>query len=176
MIQFYGKADMNKEGRVTSEYPGWYLDNEHIDELKRGIDYKQTLLDNGLCPPTEVGVTRTSLAREKDRLNMILESKPVLSADDKTKLAKIRKALGEEIKASMYTRSDMQKGVVDDHEEVRRMTEPIIDVTGEVYDVVKASGVAIYDGKVSREGAIKPWKLIGKLLGEPTDVETLRKS
>ena len=175
MIQFYGKADTNREGRITSEYPGWYFDNEHLDELKRGIDYKQGLLDRGLCPPSEIGVTRAALVREKERLVLIEESKPVLTADDKSKLSKMRKTLGEEIKASMYSRSDMQKGVVDDHEEVRRMSEPIIDVTGELYEVVKASGVAIYDGKVTREGAIKPWKLIGKLLGEPTDVETLRK-
>lgn len=176
MIQFYGKADRNRDGVVKSEYPGWYLDHTHIDELKDSINRNQTLLDSGLCPPQRIGIIKATLDKEKNNLDSILASKPELSSAEKDKLAKVRKTLGELIKATMFSHSDMMKGIVDDHEEARRMVEFIIDVSGDViYETVKAAEVPMFDGKVTREGATKVWKLIGKLLGEPTNAETLRK-
>ena len=70
----------------------------------------------------------------------------------------------------------MRKGLADAREEMKRMTEPCIEVRGDAMNIAKACNVKITKGKVSRDGAAKVWKILGKALGDsPTNIEHLRR-
>lgn len=75
----------------------------------------------------------------------------------------------------MFTRSDMMFGVASAHEEARRMVEPVIALTKEQLEMAEDIEIKIVGEKTSRNGASKMFKLIGKLINEPTNIEWLRK-
>ena len=54
------------------------------------------------------------------------------------------------------------------------MKQPLINIRGNI-EAAEAMGVKVADGKVSRDGATKMWKVAGKLLGEATNGEALRR-
>jgi hypothetical protein len=56
-----------------------------------------------------------------------------------------------------------------------RMTEPCIEVKGDAAQIAKACNVRMTKGKVSRDGAAKIWKILGKAIGERTNTENLRR-
>ena len=170
-IKFFGKVDRDATGKITSEYPCYYREND-IDELKEELGKKERALERGDIPSTRVPMVEGQVKRERAKLNEILKSIPKLKGAQKDKVAKLRTELGKEITEAQFTRSEMRGGRVDPHKEVRRMTEPSIKVDP---DVAKEMGVKVVNGKVSRKGAEKMWKILGKVLGEETNVETLRK-
>ena len=77
---------------------------------------------------------------------------------------------------SMFTRSEMKKGLADPHDEARRMVQPCIDITGNVH-VARSCGIDVPTGqtKINRNQATKMWKILGRLCDERTNVEYLRK-
>jgi hypothetical protein len=174
-IEFFGEVDRKghrMDGLITSDYPAWYFDSQ-IEELEIGIEDKERALKMGYIHPTEVEITKRNLANEKDRLQKILESKPRLKATQKDRLSSVRNELGEEIRNTMFTRDEMEKGFASAHEEVRRQTNYFIKVDPEL---ASSLNVRHEKGRVTREGAARIWKITGKLLGEETNVETLRRS
>jgi len=172
-IQFYGDVDKNNKGGLSSEYPAWYLEN-HLEDLKESISSRERRLNRGEVMVDSVPYERQELAKEKQRLEEIQRSKPKISIGERQKLVKIYKELSDEIARSMFTRSDMMKGVASAHEEAKRMIQPVISLDKEAQGLAKACGVTITKGKVSRNGAAKIFKLVGKLIDEPTNIEVLR--
>jgi len=69
----------------------------------------------------------------------------------------------------------MQKGLVNPHEEARRMVNNIISVDEAHGGLFKNMNILPQDGKITRNQAAKAFKIIGKLLGEPTNIEYLRR-
>lgn len=177
-LTFFSEADMTvtKDGKkkVASEYPAWY--NRHlIDELSEDIGSTEMNLKEGRVSESQVYATREKLTRLKSKLEDIERSVPQLDGKNIDKLAKVRKELGKEIASKMYSRSDMQKGLADSHDEARRMTVPSISLSPEAHEIAKACNVQAKDGKVSRTEAEKIWKIAGRFLGEGSNTEQLRR-
>lgn len=177
MQKIFGEVDRTKEGKIKSQYPAWYYE-QHIDELKESIRHRERQLESDLVIPSEKGIQRERLRQEKERLVQIESSKPTFSGVEKDELVKIRKELGDKIKASMFSKGEMDRGVADAHEEARRMVDPIIELkTERELNLAEGCGIKIKDGKISRKDAEKMWKISGKSIGDgtPTNVETLRR-
>lgn len=177
-FQFFGEVDYNRNGRISSQYPAWafrHLINELAVEIS---ELEKQVKDYSLDAETR-GKIISRLEVRKERLDKILESFPKV---DKDKVHFIvgdeheKGSLGEKISDSMFTNSEMQKGLADAHEEDRRMHEPIIKLDGKEIAMAKGCNVRIgRDGKVSRNDAVKIWKIGRKYLGEMSNVEVLRR-
>ncbi|MCK5616850.1 hypothetical protein KAR91_84090 [Candidatus Pacearchaeota archaeon] len=175
MKAMFGKEDKNeKTGQIASEYPAWYFES-HIQELQETIDRKERALSRGDIPMDAIPETKAAIAREKSKLDAIMGSKPTPSIPEKDKLSKIYKALSAKISETLFKRSAMEWGTADAHEEAKRMVQPIISLDKEELGLAKSCGIKPDgNGKVSRNNAAKIFKLIGKLIGEPTNIEVLR--
>lgn len=175
-VTFFGPMDRKRKdprGAITSAYPAWYFDT-HLDELKEDIDRKARDLARGVIPPSEVPYAKEELEKQKERYDAILSSRPKLSAKEKDELAKVYKELEQQIVDSMPTYTEMMKGHADPHEEARKMTRPYISV-GRHGDLFKKMNIPMDGNKVSRNGATRAYKILGKVLGERTNIETLRR-
>lgn len=183
MPELFGAVDRNRVSKaIQSEYPAWYFET-HIAEMKEGIERKKRELERGIVPQSEVPYMKASLEKEEIRLQEINDSKPKVTEKEKDNFAKARRHLAKEIRDSMFTRTDMLKGLASPHEEAIRMVDPIIKISKEVADLAESCGVDLNkscngkkrNGNISRNEASRIFKIIGKFLGEPTNVETLRK-
>lgn len=174
MISFFSESDMNKNGKIASEYPMWYNPNM-IEEIREEIKRDEFMVDNGLVADSKVTAVRNRLVGSKKKLEEIENSKPKLSTEEENKLKKAKDEIAKEIKNALFSRSQMLKGLADGHEEARRMATPTIKVSAEMVDLVKACNIPIYDGKMSRNDAQKAWKIASRYFGDMSNVESLRK-
>ena len=173
-ITFFGEADLNPKGKISSEYPGWYNDTQ-IQDLKEQITVEENAISKGWVSKDQLGEAQDRLNQKKERLDRILESKPKMDGASKDKVDKVRNELGKTIAEGMYSRSDMMRGLADPHEEMRRMTRKGITLSPEQASFAKACGVPMEGRNVSRTGAEKVWKILSKSLGEPANIERLRR-
>ena len=170
-VFFFGKIDRNKEGEIGSVVPAWAMES-HIGELKRGIEQKEAALENHLVPEDSVATVRAEMKREEKKLKEIVDSRPSLTPQQVDRVAKEYKELSKSIGDSLFSRSEMLQGTASPHEEAKRMVTPCIKVDPEL---AEACGVKLdEEGKVSRNGAARIFKIIGKYLGEESNIETLR--
>ena len=170
---FFGEVDYNQHGRLANALPAWYFTRKE-EEMKEQAAHIRYQLENDLIPYSEKNVHKERLKQLEGRLEKIKMSKPELSGKQKDEIAQYREELGKKISDSMFTYDDMHRGVADAHEEARRMTNPIIPVKA---DFIKSFGLKAKDGKVSRNDAIRAWKILGRSLGpdEQTNAEVLRR-
>ena len=177
-VSFFSEADMytTKEGKkiVSSEFPAWY-NRSMVDDIKDDISMTEYAIKSGRLTEDKLMDARNKLTKLKEKVNVIENSIPKLSDKQKDMLSKVRGQIGEEIANSMFSRSDMTKGIADVHEEARRMSEPKIQLSPEMVDVAKMCNVNHLDGKVSRTGAEKMWKIVSRYLGEQSNTESLRR-
>jgi hypothetical protein len=179
-IQFFGEIDIHPiKKHISSEYPAWYFDR-NLDSLQEEIDKTERMLSKGELAPDKVPEFRDNLEKLRERHERIMSSLPKLEGDTKDRAHKARKAMASEIKDGLFGRGQMQKGTADAHREADRMVKPLIPVKPEFAEFLRASNVPIVDGKVTRDGLIKAWKITGKLLNrhggdEETNVEVLRR-
>lgn len=177
-ISFFSESDMavNKEGkkRISSEYPIWYS-RQMVDELKEDIAMAEFELRSGRIKDTQIAQAKDRLNKLQTRMSEVEKSQPKLEAKELDKVSKVRKHLSKEISNKMYSRSDMKKGLADAHEEVRRMTDFSIPVTGEISELASACNVIPVDGKINRTQAEKIWKIAGRYLDESSNTESLRR-
>jgi hypothetical protein len=179
-IRFFGEVDLHPQTKkISSQYPAWYAERP-MEELKERIDGMERALDRDEVPRDRLAEYKDDLRKQKERYDAIRLSVPKLSGTDKDRIAKIRSEMGEEIKSGYFTRDSMVKGTADAHKEAERMVKPMIDVKPEYGDILKACNVKITDGKVTRDGMVKAWKIVGKLLNrhggdEDTNPEVLRR-
>jgi hypothetical protein len=176
--QFFGEADLNRRGEVSSQVPAYML-TQLVEDLKQQVVTHEKELEDTSMQPEVRGKLMSKLREEKERLHMIEDSKPKLNKDIIAGVVgKDRNggSLGEKIAESMFTYTDMQKGLADAHEEARRMSEPIIPLRDKEMDIAKGCNVRIgKDGMVSRDDAIRVWKIGRKYLGENSNAEILRR-
>ena len=174
-VQFFGEVDRNEKGQISSQFPAWYFE-AHVDELKESIARKERSLQRGDIPPDAIPTTKAELAKETVRFDEIMKSKPKVGDAEKNLIWKQYKSLGKKISETMFTRSDMMFGTASAHEEAKRMIDPIIELDKDQLALADAIGVkADENSKVSRNSAAKIFKMLGKLIGEPTNIEVLRK-
>lgn len=175
-VNFFGAVDRKgkrEDGAVTSEYPAFYFHTQY-DELEEETAKAERNLERGLVPASEVPYIKAEIERNKDRLIEIQKAHPRLEGRQKDAVYNLYKELAAQIQDSMYTRTDMKKGLVDAHEEARRMSQPIISVKGNE-KFFHNMGIKAHKGKISRNQASRAYKIMGKALGENTNVERLRK-
>jgi hypothetical protein len=174
-IEFFGDIDKNKHGNLASEMPSWYF-RQHKDELKGNIDSLAASLERGEIVDDKKPGALAELAKMREKMDKINESEPRIKDKQKDVLDKTSEELGKKIAGSMFTRSDMMKGVADAHEEARRMADPCIPLSGAEVDLAKKAGCKISrDGQVSRTDAERVWKLCRRALGENSNTEILRR-
>ncbi len=163
---FYGDIDKG------SQMPGWYFD-EHQRQLSETIAQKESALANDFVPAGEKGEFKEGLARDKERLHKIEESKPKFTGKEKDDLAAMIKTAGDTISDSMFKRSDMEKGIADAHDEVKRQLDACVKIDPKLAEM---AGVKLDSkGYCSRNDATKAWKLGAKILDENSNVEVLRR-
>jgi len=179
-IAFFGGPDRKEgkpDGKICSEYPAWYhqplVDDlyEEIAKSERSMKYmdEHDILDY----TTRARLTKQIKAKKK-RIEEIEASRPKLRGKDKDDLYKVYQDLGDQVKEGLFTKSEMKLGSAPVHEEVKRIVDPKIRLRMEP-ELAKSLNLNITsDGMISRSQAEKGWKIIGALLGEPTNVESLR--
>jgi hypothetical protein len=174
-VEFFGKVDRDTKGNILSEAPSWYL-RQQTEELERTIEDQQSFLDRGLVAESEKPLTQTRLKEMKRKLDNINESRPNMDGGVQDVIDKVSTSLGKKIKESMFSKSDMMKGIADAHEEAHRMADPVIQLDGDEHVIAKKIGAHISrDGKISRTDAERIWKFSRRALGEMSNTEMLRK-
>ena len=171
-IRFFGEIDCNeKDGTIKSDMPAWYFD-VHITNLEESLSRKKRMLERGLIPQEQVQMTKNQIAGEQARLDAIKASKPTLEGRNKDLAYNAYISLGKQIKDSMPTRKESRNGLVNPHEELKRLKEKHISISPEI---AKACGVNVFRGHISGDEANKCYQILGKALGENTNVERLRR-
>ena len=179
-IKFFGEVDIHPiKKTISSEYPAWYFTRAY-DGLCEDVARLERTLARGDVPTDKIAQIKDRLEKTKERRDKIQESIPKLEGKDIDEMAKARKTMSSIIKDGYFTRSSMMKGTADAHKEAERMIKPKVDVKPEFIEYLKAANVPIVDGKVTRDGLVKAWKITGKLLNlhgkdEETDAEVLRR-
>lgn len=166
---FFGEIERHPQGGYSSEYPAWYHVRQ-LEDMKEELRGKEEALELRLGNQAEL---RFQVKQIKQRIHDIESSSPKLSGSQKDKLAGYVKEIGETLADSMPTRSDMMRGTADAHIEVRKDTEPCVKVPREL---AEACGVQVdRQGRATRDGAAKCWKIGKRALGEESNTEILRR-
>jgi hypothetical protein len=76
----------------------------------------------------------------------------------------------------MPSYTDMAKGLANAHEENRKDTAQCVNVEGFV-DIARQCGIPVekHGNTITRKQATRAWKIMGKALGEHSNVEYLRR-
>lgn len=175
-INFFGSTDRKgkrADGVVTSEYPAFYFHTQ-LDDLKEETEKQERMIERGLVPASELPYIKSEVEKNKNRISEIEAAKPNLTGPQKDAAYSLYKNLEGQIADSMFTRSEMKKGLADAHEEARRMSEPIISIKGNE-KFFHNMGITARSGKVTRDQASRVYKILGKALQENTNTEKLRK-
>jgi hypothetical protein len=170
-VQFFGDVDLNENNKIKSFMPAWYQDRA-IDELQESIDRKKRALKAHMIKEDMIQRTEAEIKAESERLTEIINSKPRLKDEQKDKCYGAYKMLREQIASTLPTRKQAKDGLVNPHDELRRMKSKHITIDP---DIAAACGVKTTGGKISGDEAGRCFKILGKILGEPTNVETLRR-
>lgn len=175
MPKLFGKADRDAKGDVSSSYPAWYFEVQ-TEELQEEIDRMKRKMDVGGVPSDHLPYAKRELEEMENQLARVKDSEPKMRPKDKDDAAQVYGELGEAISETLFTHSEMRSGKVSPHKEVKRMSKPCIPVTSEAMAAAcKECGVEIKGGKITRNEATRVHKILGKYLGESTNIEDLRK-
>lgn len=172
-IEFFGEIDLNEQTKKPrSEYPAWYFD-VHIEALQEGIERKQRQIDLGVVPGETILEMKAEIEREQEKLDAIKQSRPKLTGPQKDKCYSAYQELGKQISDTMPTRKQDKAGLVNPYDELKRLkkTKHIsIDP-----DIAKSCNVKPVNGKVTGNEAAKCFQMLGRALGESSNVESLRR-
>jgi len=175
-MKIFGDVDRDRAGKIRSEYPAWYLD-QNVEELRKKTSQLEKALEDEAIPHMVRAKSREKLRQQEERLTAIKRDTPKLDAKQTDDLEKMRKELIKELQDAHPKRSERDRGLIDSHEEAKRMKESCIKVTSECQaEFAKSCGIEIKDGKISRDQMDKMYKISSKILGESTDVEYLRRA
>jgi hypothetical protein len=174
---FFSEADFNQRGEVSSMIPAWAC-SQQIEDLLMSIEERESALEDHSLSPENRARLYKELEERKERYSMVTK-KPKLDKDRIFKLVgRDHKGgeLGDKIAESMFTNDDMTRGIPDASVELRRMTEPCIQLSPEEAEVASGCNVNITgDRKVSRDDAIKVWRFGRMYLDDITNPEVLRR-
>ena len=170
-IQFFGEVDLNSEGGRVADVPSWCFDI-HIEEMQETIDRKRRQIELGIVTQESVHLMREEIKMEQDRLDQIVASRPKLTGNQQDKVYNAYNKLGQRIRDTLPTRKENEDGLINAHDELRRMKDKHISISPEI---AKACMVKPVNGKISGDEANKCYRILGSALGENTNVERLRK-
>lgn len=185
-VQFFGDVDRNKHGEIGSEMPAWAMDKP-LGDLKEEARQLEGQLERHEIPEIHRPGKLDRLKKVKQKIDDVEKSRPKLSGQQKDVIAKIvgssdhdRGSIGDKIRESMFTRSEMGYGVsagIRPEDELRRQGAPCIQLSPEEKTIAKAMGLERHidkHGKVSRNVAQKIYSIGRHSLGETADPELLR--
>jgi hypothetical protein len=174
-MDFFGDLDKNGKGKVASEYPAWYYD-VHLDNLREDVSSAKRALAAGRVSAETVQVVKAEIEQGSSKIEQIEKTRPKLSDKERDGLWKLYKEeLCPLISANLFSRSSMQKGLASGHEEAKRMVECRIPVKSELLaTMLTCANGKVVSGKTNRNSLAKVFKMVGKLLGEATNIEVLR--
>lgn len=176
-MEFYSSLDKSRDGRIASYMPAWYNENR-VDELRENIGRIHRSLERGEIPDANVPEAKAEMGKIQHKLDEITKSKPHVSVKERDLLMKYYKQLGGLIQETLFSYDEMQKGTADPHEEAKRMKDPIIKLDKELCELAVSCGIEPTKKAggyfVSRDQASKMFKMCGRLIEEPTNVEHLR--
>ena len=170
-IQFFGEVDLNPEGGRVADVPSWCFDI-HIEEMQETIDRKRRQIELGIVTQESVHLMREEIKMEQDRLDQIVASRPKLTGNQQDKVYNAYNKLGQRIRDTLPTRKENEDGLINAHDELRRMKDKHISISPEI---AKACMVKPVNGKISGDEANKCYRILGSALGENTNVERLRR-
>lgn len=170
-IQFFGSVDKNKDGKIASSLPAWFHDVQ-LEKLTEEVSRKERQIGRGEVPPDHVFMVKNEVENLKKKITEIQMSKPTLRGGQKDMVHKEYQQLASQIADSMPTRREDRNGFVNPRDELKRMKSPHIAISQKMAD---ACGVKPVNGKISGDQAARCYKMMGKVLGENTNVEKLRK-
>ena len=170
-VTYFSEDDITKDGRIVSQYPAWWFQN-HMEDLEEEIRHDEYVIDRELIEPAKRYDFKQALKAKKEKLDRIRESTPKLNERQRQKIDGYYHELSQNIKESMFTYTQMQRGTADAHEEARRMSMPCIKIPA---DIAKVCNIKLQNGMGSRNQATKAWKIMGRILGRETNQEVLRK-
>ncbi len=171
-FQVFSEVDLNQYGRIGSYMPAWAY-TQLIDDLKNEINNMELQVRVSNISAERLSELEKSITNKKERLYEIEEGKPKI---DKDKIDELQNTLGEKIADSMFSRTDMMRGIADAHEEARRMTEKCIKLSDTEAKFAKACNIPVSKDKtISRNHASKAWKIARRYLGENSNIELLRR-
>ena len=181
-VTFFGKPDTyldrdTGERKTSSSYPCWYFDR-HIEMLKEDYDMAEKALASPSMEQASIPETKAKMERIKRRIKEIEGSRPILNDRLVSLCFNTYKKCKAAIADSLFSRSEMLKGLADPHEELRRQKDPIFsgfNDRGEEGALFKLLNIQHVNGKYSRDQLVKAYKILGKLLGEDINIERLRK-
>jgi len=174
-MEFFGEVDRDYRGNIRSEYPVWYFES-HFDAIKEERNSLVRRIERGEVPLEHQPYARSEVAALDEKIRSIESSRPDLGPNEKDQLMKHYNELAKKISESMFTRSEMMMGTASANEEARRMVQPVIGLSPSLRGLGEALGVKVEQGgKISRNAAVKMWKIIAKLIGEGSNVEALRR-
>jgi hypothetical protein len=175
-FSFFGEVDRNVRGEVTSEYPAW-MSRNHIEMFEEDANRLRIEIKQGFVKE-KIGEMQQELEKIEAKVDEIRASKPEMSVKRKDDLKAARKTIGELIAEAMFTRSDMEMGWCDPHEEARRMSVPCINLTNDMCVLALACGIKkdkVKDKKITRTDLEKMFKIISAAIDEDGNIERLRK-
>jgi hypothetical protein len=171
-IQFFGDVDMNENNKITSQLPAWYFDRA-VDEMQESIDRKKRALKAHMIKEDLIQRTENEIKAEEKRILEVNDSRPKLDGRQQDKCAEAYKQLADQIQNSMPTRKQSRDGLVSPHKELQRMKNKHITIDP---TIARACGVKVdKSNRISGDEAAKCYKILGKLLNENTNVESLRR-
>lgn len=171
-IEFFGAVDKTRDGKISGVMPAWFFD-VHLEKLEESVSRKKRQLERNQIPQNNVFMIKNEIKAEEDKIIEIKKTMPRVTGKDKDTVAKDYFSIGQQLAESMPTRRDEFNGFANAREELKKDTTPGIKISPEM---ARAMGVTPAKGNlITRKQAVKFYKMAGKILGENTNVERLRR-
>ncbi|NIA30724.1 MAG: hypothetical protein GWP06_12530 [Actinobacteria bacterium] len=170
-IQFFGNVDKNAKGEIASELPAWFHDVQ-LEILIESMRRKERQLERGEVPPEHAFMVKNEIENEKKKITEIQMSKPTLKGGQKDMVYKEYTSLAGQISDTMPTVREDRRGFVNPREELKRLKTRHINISDKM---ANACGVKPVRGKITGDQAAKCYRMMGKVLGENTTIEKLRR-
>jgi hypothetical protein len=172
-ISFFTEMDLDKDGNIKASYP-FYFNKRRMENSKMDLNRLERMVENKEVPNEFIGDVMDKIRNYKKELEALERYTPK-AAKNLDRIKKLSDTLKDYIAPSLFTRREMNLGLVDPHEESTRMSEPKISVNSETAAAVVKNGGRVDNGKVSRDDLTRLYQMCQHSLGEPGDVEYLRK-
>lgn len=172
-ISFFTEMDLDKDGNIKSSYP-FYFNKNRMEKSKMDLKRLERMIENREVPQEYIGDVNDKIRNYKKELEALDRYTPKV-AKNLDRIKKLSDNLKEYIAPSLFTRREMNLGLVDPHEEATRMSEQKISVNSETAEAIVKNGGHVANGKVSRDDLTRLYQMCQFHLEEPGDVEYLRK-
>ena len=172
-INFFTEIDYNAKGQLKSVYP-FYHNTKVMDDARESLRQMEKSVASGVIPGEYLPSTMNMIKETKTMLETYEAHLPTLERNIDM-VVKVRDQLANIIAPSLFTRREMSLGLVDPHEEAKRMSEPVLDVPKELRGIAVKNGVMLdKKNRASRNDMSRLYQMCQRKLGEPADVEYLR--